>query len=237
MGDLTPIDHDELIKDNTATEYSESEVLTYTQALNNGHTELDELFIELIGRLDFATVTGESLDIIGRIVGQSRIVVGPSTDLFFGFDTIPESNPFGDETDPSVGGRFRDDSEPTTSPRTLIDSEYRVFIQAKIFKNHTLSTPEETIRIFSIIFGISPIILDDAFPSTGFARIIFTRFLNEIEKALLSNPSLLPKTAGVSYSFAEVNIPFGFLGGPGVEGFADEATPLVGGSFPRDIIL
>ena len=232
------IDHDQLIDDNTATEYSESNVPAYVKALNTGHTELDTLFNELVQRLDLEMAEGELLGIIGRIVGQERTVISASDIEFFGFQGAnPTPFGFADSAFPSEGGRLRAEGESTTGLKRLIDSEYRVFIRARIFKNHTLSTPEEVIEAFTFIFNVDNIIVADAFPTSGNAKITFTRELTGSEKALLQNEGIIPKTLGVRYSYADVRgQPFGFLGFPGALGFGDSTDSSVpGGRFANDI--
>lgn len=236
MEERNVIDHSKLIADNTATEYSESTVLTYTQALNEGHTELDGVFNDLVERLDIDKAFGVGLENIGAIVGQDRTVVSASLISFFGFLGGFEATGFGDDNDPSQGGRFREDGEAITGNKRLIDSEYRDFIRIRIDKNHTRSTPEDTIMAFSELFNISPIILDDAIPTTGFATITFTRFLTANEKAILLEGSITSKTVGVKYLYQEVIDPFGFFGFPGALPFGDiNDLPITGGSFPRNV--
>lgn len=236
MEERNVIDHDKLIFDNTATEYHESTVLTYTKALNVGHTELDEVFNDVVERLDIDKAEGVGLENIGEIVGQKRTVIAASDVVFFGFQGIIESNSFGDADDTSLGGRFREDGEPLIGNKRLIDSEYRSFISNRIAKNHTTSRPEETIEIFQDLFNIPVIILADAIPATGFATITFTNFLSANQKATLLDGSIVPKTVGVKYFYNEVIDPFGFLGFPGVSPFGDaNDLPITGGSFPRDI--
>lgn len=235
------IDHDQLIADNTATQYSESNVLTYTQALNAGHTQLDELFNDLVERLNIDTAEGWLLDIIGRIVGQPRIVIDATDIDFFGFaGATPVPVGYGDLNNPGLGGRFRDGDEALTGNKRLNDSEYRVFLKARIFKNNTNSTPEEIIQAFSFIFNLDVIVLQDAFPRTGFGKITFGRQLSAAEKLLLNTDTIIPKTAGVSYTYAELPgpAPFGFVGFPGALGYGDLNDPTVqGGTFAGDIVF
>lgn len=229
------IDHDKLIDDNTATEYSESTVPEYTKALNFGHTELDGVYNDLVNRLSIPDAIGDGLDTIGAITGQPRIVVSASAIVFFGFQGIVESNSFGDADDASLGGRFREDGEDITGNTHLIDSDYRTVISSRIIKNHTHSTPEEVIEALNILLGQENIILQDGV-TTATGTIIFTSFITANQRAQLLSGGLVPKTAGVKYDYKEVNDPFGFFGHPLVSGFGDiNDLPITGGSFPRDI--
>jgi len=203
---IAGVDHVELIKDSTAIQYSESTVLEYSQALNVGNNELDQVFVDLACRLDFANQTGVNLDVIGRIVGQPRTVIAADGN------------------------------------RRLTNEEYIKFIEAKIFKNHMQSTPEQNIQAYTALIGL-PVVVEDANPGGGRACIIFQGELTPDQEALLQNKETLPKTIGVEYCFASLPSGgnpeqqfFGFLGFPNAGPMGDDSTPtLEGGTFPNTL--
>lgn len=103
-------------------------------------SEIQILFDAIIDDLDkrqLAKATGEQLNVIGRIVGQDRIVVSASTQ-FFGWDDTPNALPWAERIGDQVigGGRWKEIGEPTTGTKELTDGEYRRFIIAKILRNN-----------------------------------------------------------------------------------------------------
>jgi hypothetical protein len=103
-------------------------------------TETQLIFDTVIDVLDqrqLAKASGEQLDVIGRIVGQDRVVVGASESLF-GFADDATALPFAELVDGELvgGGRFLELGEPESGTRELTDGEYRQFIIAKIYRNH-----------------------------------------------------------------------------------------------------
>ena len=87
----------------------------------------DTLLDTLIGR-DLRWAQGKQLDVLGRIVGQSREVVSRSEDQWLRADDVlgsPDNAPVWLAGVPSYGQRLAD------------DDEFRLRIYGKIAKNHT----------------------------------------------------------------------------------------------------
>lgn len=238
--ELTPLNVQALIKSEIATEYRNAKNLRgYVAALLCDHDVLDSLFILIADRLNIDTQEGVNLDRIGEIVGQPRGVINASDVAFFGFAPHPQAKSFGDPSDPGVGGRFRSPGEPLTGNKPLNDEEYRVFIKARIFKNHARSTPDELIRFLKLILGPdTPIYLQNAKPRAGHGWIAFGRRLTLNEQYLLTGTDIMPRTTGVTYDlrdFADGKA-FGFKGAPfPVGGFGDPAVPGSGAAFVRQL--
>lgn len=237
MKEVAPLDHEALVDKHIATEYSETVRLRgYIKALLAGHTLLDQVFNELGLRLDIDAMRGANLDVIGRIVGQPRIVIDASGVPFFGFLGHPQAYGFGSPADPSLGGRFRAPGEPLTGNKRLIDSDYRTFIKARIIRNHSKSLGDDVIEMFKFLLGQdTPIYVTSARPRPGHGWIGIGRRLTAGEAYLMANTDLIPTTLGVTYHIRDFTRPFGFLGVPGVGGFGDPNDPTVGGQFPRVI--
>lgn len=239
MKEPVPLDVAKLIKEEVATEYREARnLLAYVQALLNDHNTLDSLLILISDRLNIDTQTGVNLERIGEIVGQPRTTIEASSIAFFGFAPHPQAKGFGDPNNPAVGGRFRAPGEPLTGNKELNDIEYRIFIRAKIFKNHARSTPDELITFLRLIFGAdTPIYLQNARPRPGHARIAFGRRLTLNEQYLLTGTDILPTTTGVTYHIRDFSgLAFGFNGANSpVGGFGDPAVPGSGAPFAHHI--
>lgn len=237
--EIKPLNVKALIKEEIATEYRAADNLkAYVAALLCDHDVMDSLFILIADRLNIDTQEGKNLDRIGKIVGQSRGVVDASDIAFFGFAPHPQAKSFGDPNNPAVGGRFRAPGESLVGNKTLIDSEYRVFIRARIFKNHARSTPDELIQFLKIILGNDvPVYLQTARPRPGHGWIAFGRTLTLNEQYLLTGTDIMPRTTGVTYDVRDFSgKAFGFKGAPyPVGGFGDPAVPGSGAAFARHI--
>ena len=203
MKELKPFSAARLVKENIATEYRGSANLrAYVLALLCDHDVLDSLFMLIADRLNIDTQEGKNLDVIGELVGQPRGVINANGITFFGFAPHPAANSFGTPLNPTIGGRFRAPGEALTGNKTLIDSEYRKFIKAKIFRNHARSTPDEIIRFLKLLLGAdTPIFLSNANPRPGHGRILFGRALTLDERYLLMETDLVPTTTGVTYHY------------------------------------
>lgn len=237
--EITPLNVKQLIKDEIATEYrAATNLKAYVAALLCDHDVLDSLFVLIADRLNIDTQEGKNLDRIGKLVGQPRGIINADGIAFFGFAPHPQAKSFGDPNDPSVGGRFRAPGEPLTGNKTLNDIEYRVFIRARIFKNHARSTPDELIQFLKLILGDIPVYLQTANPRPGHGWIAFGRRLTLNEQYLLTGTDIMPRTTGVTYDLRDFTAEkaFGFNGAPfPVGGFGDPAVPGSGAAFARHI--
>ncbi len=107
-------------------------------ALARMEQELYDAIVEVLRGFQLANALGVNLDVLGRIVGQERIVLNAADKIWFGFDG-PSSN---------IGGY--DNSPNWVTGASLFgnviasDSEYRQLILGKVFKNHVKvgSVPE-----------------------------------------------------------------------------------------------
>lgn len=171
---------------------------------------------------------GAQLDVIGRIVGQDRVLLQADLYEWFGMQGALNAQSFGDANDPAIGGLFYDFGTPFGGNVELDDETYRKFIKAKIYKNTTSSTPEEFIEVVNVIFNTPKTYIyeDDAK-----FFVYFGRTLTNFERVLLNYISysegypsrLLPKTVGVGIGYGEfqANKFFGFQGTPGALGFGE----------------
>lgn len=232
------IDHSALAETRIATQYKASEKFrAYIRALMAQSQELEGVFTAIAESRDIDLATGDQLDIIGEIVGVSRLVNGVIVVPFFGFEGVLLAQPFGEEGNLWVGGRFYEEGEETTGTSVLADPEYRLLIRAKIVRNHSKGTCEDIMNALTYLFDGAPSgIVDDI---GGMAIDIgIGRPLTNIEYALITELDILPRPAGVrinriiNYASGAV---FGFEGQPGVLGFGEEGDPSVGGIFAEDV--
>jgi len=192
--------------------------------LGNISTSIKEV-LQLRG-LDEAK--GAQLDVIGRIVGQDRILLQAELYEWFGMQNALNAQSFGDADNTSVGGLFYDFGTPFGGNVELDDETYRKFIKAKIFKNTTRSTPEEFIKVVNVIFNTPKTYI---YEEEAKFYVYFGRTLTSFERILLDYISysegypsrLLPKTVGVGIGYGEFQAEsfFGFQGTPGAKGFGE----------------
>ena len=124
--------------------------LTIAPEISNDHVErpLDQIY----GSYDVDTVSGEMLDIIGRIVGVARpILRGAEFDVFgyAGNDSYTNYN-----IAPYIG-----DGEAYDAP--LNNDLYRKLIKAKIARNISDGTADSIIQLVEIIIGVTVTALVD----------------------------------------------------------------------------
>lgn len=226
MTALATIDHKAQAIERLALQYKESaKFVAYLRALMEQPNELEAVFskVEEISDIDLAE--GVNLDVIGDIVGVSRIVKNVISVAFFGFADTLGALTYGEEGSTSIGGRFRDEAEPYTGTSVLADPEYRMIILAKIVKNHSRGTVEDFTSALSFMFGGVPTVVDD--PGGMAVGVAIGRPVTLTEIALL-NQDILPRPAGVRvswrgyYNAAEGYL--GFDGQPGAVGFKEEGA-------------
>lgn len=201
----------------------------YLQLLIKGQIDILSVYKDLVQLRSIDTAIGEQLNIIGRIVGQERVLLESDLFEFFGFVGTPKSGSFGDLFNSLVGAKFYNLGAPTGGNILLDDDTYRIFIKAKIFKNTTTSTPEEFIAVINLIFGTTLVSLSEE--GNANVTVLIGKLLSDFEKTLINYISydqgypsrLIPKTVGVGVKFGEFNGGqfFGFDGVPGAQGFGD----------------
>lgn len=156
------------------------------------------------------TATGAALDILGTIVGQERTLYG----LIYG-----------------------DNPEPQTV--LLDDDSYRLFIRAKIAKNSTRATPEDTMRFANLIFQTTGSTVQDE--GAASYTLMIGKELTEFEQALVNYIStsggypvrMLPKPIGVrvNYGMFDPESFFAFEGVEGGKGYGSLEDLSIGGKY------
>lgn len=226
-----PINHKELAESRLATQYRESvNLIGYIKALLSEADTLEQVFRDIISKRYLENATGVQLDILGSLVGQSRILVDATLLSYFGFDPDPSAQSFGDLNNVEIGGRFRGVGEPTTGNRSLTDTEYRLYIKARVIKNSITPTVQSVTDFIKFLFGVDEAIVIDGNMSY---TVQIGRILDANEKAFLLNTDLVPKVAAVSVNYIEYDgeNAFGFTGVPSSKSFGDLNDSSIGGEF------
>lgn len=227
----TVIDHQELGRSRVATQYTEAQkFLAYIRALLASSAEMEAVLQKVAEQSDIDLAEGVNLDVIGEIVGISRILPNSIAVKFFGFEGQPGGDVFGEEGALGIGSRFREELEPETATSVLADPEYRLLLRAKIVKNHTQGTNEDILQGLTYLFNTPATVIEDI----GGMRIgvAIGRQLTFQEKAMVTTLDILPRPDGVQIVWRatyDATSYFGFDGQPGALTFGEEGQAGVGG--------
>lgn len=112
-------------------------------------------YIDFFDRyLDIDESFGSILDLIGRIVGQPRLLVNYTDAPYFGFEGSLNGQTFGTITDPTVGGYWYSITKPNEAEsRILNDLEYRLVIKSRIIKNKSNSSTDDILTVLNTLTG------------------------------------------------------------------------------------
>lgn len=229
------IDHSEIGLSRIALQYYESaKFRAYVKTLLQHSIEIEALFQKMALQVDIDIAEGVNLDVIGIIVGRSRIIPLAIPVGFFGFADQPGVLAYGEESVLSAGGRFRDEEEPAFASSVLADPEYRLLLKAKIIKNHSKGYFEDALAGLSILFG-APAVVSSL--GTMTMQIAVGRDLRYWEQVILTDLDLISRPMGVlidqRVSYDATNY-FGFDGQLNAKTFGDEGSATYGGKFANE---
>jgi hypothetical protein len=229
---MDTINHIEKALERLVTQFKESPNLkSYISNFLSESQNLEQVFQDLLNERWIETADGFQLNILGAIVGQSRVIIEGSIFTYFGFLGNPSSDSFGDINNASLGSPFASLDTVLTGNRSLTDDEYRLFIKARIVKNISNSTPEDIIAQYQYLFNTPQIIFEDG--NTEYT-ISIGKKLTPNDKALINNTDIISKTAGVRVNYKasyDYNRFFGFKGVINSKGFGSTTSPDIGGYF------
>lgn len=184
------------------TQYREaSNLIAYISAFTDESDQLETMFQDLLNDRWIDTAEGAQLDIIGLIVGQSRVVAAFQANPFFGFLGSIGAGTFGTLADSGIGEVFITLSDTEFETGTLTDAEYRIFIRARIQKNHTNATIEDVITVVNEIVSSTSLYAITEGDATF--DIDFDGSLTDTEKLVLTRGELTPRPAGVSVTYQD----------------------------------
>lgn len=103
---------------------AQAEINLYAEEFENTFDFLNDF----VNQFDIDKAYGDRLDLIGKIVGVSRVLENGIARYFFGFQGATNALGYGQ-------GRWRGDNDSSFTPTELTDGEYRFVIKAKILKN------------------------------------------------------------------------------------------------------
>lgn len=185
----------------------------FLAAIGGEMDELDRALSDLRDKRWIDTGEGAQLDGIGELVDQARQVSDAVTIPFFAFEGQPNAQGFD-------VGRFRDDWEGWLTSVNLGDPEYRMVLRAKIRKDTSPGTTEDTIASLRFIFDADRVVINDI-GNAKFSAAIGRR-LNENELSVARALDLFVRAGGVGITDAshfDSGNYFGFYGQKDAKGF------------------
>ncbi|OOF84422.1 hypothetical protein BKG93_07770 [Rodentibacter ratti] len=147
--------------------------------------------------LNIETATGHQLDLVGKHVGQSRVINGYQLRKFFGFKDSPHALGFGKNL--TGGGQWYRKRNPLSDSVRLSDDDYRFLIKCKIIKNYQTGTLPNLIEACRFVFGKGCVITDNY--DMTVSVVIPAQSLSDFKNFAINHLDILPRQAGVQYIF------------------------------------
>lgn len=165
----------------------------YSDELQEVHTTLQECLTERY----YDIAVGAQLDVIGYIVGASRVLKGVAVPGHFGHLDVAEALGMGREDDPQLGGPLKADREDDVQDIELTDPMYRAWIDARIVKNQTNCNIEDTISFFVFMLNDTEVDIHVTEPGPATMQVAIDRTLSIHEAALVKSMAQHCKPIGV----------------------------------------
>ena len=138
------------------SEYRNSpNLINYIKIITSEVDEISKAIQDTINLRYLADATGKQLDVIGEIVGISRIFYGAAALGYFGFYDDPQAAypSIGSATDTTVGGVYKSITDPDSADYVMDDVTYRKIIYAKILRNMTNCCIEDVLLFIDLMVG------------------------------------------------------------------------------------
>jgi len=164
---------------------------------------------------DLDLAIGKQLDIIGKIVGQSRTIPFLLPKIFFGFEDTLNAGTFNKVA-------MFDTTQSAYTDLELVDKDYRIFIRAKIAKNFTSNTISSDDKIsinqaINFLFNGQAYAIDNK--NMTYTVLIEDSFVYPNLISLLGG-DFLPRPAAVGIEYNTINEnTFGFEDNPSAKTF------------------
>lgn len=155
---------------------------------------------------------GVNLDLVGKHVGQSRILSDFHAKELFGFQNAENALGF------NVGTWYRAQDSLKNDVR-LNDIDYRFLIKCRIAKNYQLGTIDDVSSMLAFVFGSQSVAYDNF--DMSISVLIESTKLTAFKRYVIKKMDILPRPVGVNINFylAMPANAFGFHGAPNALGF------------------
>lgn len=174
--------------------------------------EVSDIYDYIAKNINVLNARGVWLDLIGNIVGVSRVFEKEIQPVFFGFDDQPNTTGF-------EQARLREPDDKTTASSILNDDDYRVVIMGKIARNYgDVSEVGVATSVLNMTQADNVLVYQSG-PATFSVYVI--GMISDNIKSILTGTDLIPRAAGVKMNLffsGDDNI-FGFFDQLGIKGF------------------
>nr|DAR99340.1 MAG TPA: Protein of unknown function (DUF2612) [Caudoviricetes sp.] len=147
--------------------------------------------------LNIETAIGHQLDLVGKHVGQFRVINGYQLRKFFGFRN--SLNGLGFSQKRNGGGQWYRRRDPLADSVRLSDVDYRFLIKCRILKNYQTGTLPNLIEACRFIFGEGCHIVDNYDMTVSIS--VPSAITSDFKKFAINHLDILPRQAGVQYLF------------------------------------
>ena len=147
--------------------------------------------------LDLEKAIGHQLDLVGKHVGQFRVINGYQLRKFFGFRN--SLNGLGFSQKRNGGGQWYRRRDPLADSVRLSDVDYRFLIKCRILKNYQTGTLPFLIEACRFIFGPGCRVVDNYDMTVSVS--IPSKNTSDFKKFAINHLDILPRQAGVQYLF------------------------------------
>ena len=174
--------------------------------------EASDIYDYIAKNINVLNARGVWLDLIGDIVGVSRVFEKEIQPVFFGFDDQPNTTGFGQ-------ARFRELDDKTTASSVLNDDDYRVVIIGKIARNYGDVSEVGVATSVLNMTQAEQVLVYQGGPAEF--NIYIIGLVSDNIKSILNGSDIIPRAAGVKVNLffsGDGNI-FGFADQPGMKGF------------------
>ena len=147
--------------------------------------------------LNIEEATGDQLDLVGKHVGQIRVINGYQLRKFFGFQNAQNAMSFSRLR--KGGGQWYRKRDPLADSVRLSDDDYRFLIKCRILKNYQTGTLPNIIEACRFIFGEGCHIVDNYDMTVSIS--VPSAITSDFKKFAINHLDILPRQAGVQYLF------------------------------------
>ena len=171
--------------------------LALINVIAQSYDSLDDM-LHYIATFNLEQAQGVWLDLIGLIVGQSRVVPTVLQAEYFGYRGQPTGVAYG-------VARYRKRGDATTATSVLGDTEYRNAIRGRIARNWGALDEVGMVETVQTILQISDVTLDRPAPGTIVVQI--NEPITASAQAMIEQLDLIPRAAGVGL---QIDIAYGY---------------------------
>ena len=171
-----------------------------------------DIYDYIAKNINIMKAKGVWLDLIGDIVGVSRVFDKQIQPTYFGFSDQENVTGFGQ-------ARFREPGDKTTASSILNDDDYRVVIIGQIARNYGDVSEVGVATSVLNMTQVDQVLVYQGSPAEF--NIYIIGLVSDNIKSILNGSDIIPRAAGVKVNlfFSGDGDIFGFADQPGMKGF------------------